>query len=136
MWIRILPLNKMCEEAEMILIFLKRFITQFLSCGTVACKFLSPYLLHFLYECVLYDFIWIAIFLHVLWLWTFALSSKDWQYCLIKQVTSNIYNEDRVKMFSFFNSCLQDVLEFTPAINLITLFWSIKIFLFHPLLPP
>lgn len=43
-------------------------------------------------------------------------------YVFIKQVTSNIYNEDKVKMFNSLKSCLQDVLEFTPAITLITLF--------------
>src|SRR5215471_20841575 len=65
------------------------------------------------------------------------LSSIDWTCFLIKQITSNMYRDGRVKMLNFLNNCLQDVLEFTPAIDLITLFWSVKIFLFmlFPALP-
>jgi hypothetical protein len=41
---------------------------------------------------------------------------------LIKQVTSNIYKEAKVKIFNSLNNCLQDVFELTPAIDVITRF--------------
>ena len=39
-----------------------------------------------------------------------------------------MYNEASMRIFSSLKNCLHDVVEFTPVIALITLFWSLKIF--------
>jgi hypothetical protein len=47
-----------------------------------------------------------------------------------------IYEEAKVKIFNSLNICLQDVLELTPAIDLIT-FFAFQLFLLNsPLIPP
>jgi len=38
-----------------------------------------------------------------------------------------MYKEGKVKIFNSLNNCLQDVLELTPAIDLITLFCILTI---------
>jgi len=53
----------------------------------------------------------------------------------MKQVTSNIYKKASVRMFNSLNKCLQDVLELTPTIDLVTLFCITNILVFNsPLL--
>ena len=55
----------------------------------------------------------------------------------MKQVTSNIYKEVSVRIFHSLNNCLQDVLELTPNIDLITLFHILNILVFNsPTIPP
>ena len=62
----------------------------------------------FLYMSALCDGTWVSIFLLVLYLWTLEFNSRDWQYCCVKHVTSNIYREaDRILIS--LNNCLQDV---------------------------
>ena len=74
---------------------------------------------------------WISKFLRVLYLWNLELCSRDWQYFLIKQVTSNIYKEANVRIFNFLNNCLQDVLELTPTFDLVTLGSTVTCYLRH-----
>jgi len=91
----------------------------------------------FLYISVFCSLTWISNFLHVLHQWTWKFCSKDWLYFLIKQVTLNIYKEAKVKIFNSLNNCLQDVLELTPAIGLITLFCILNILILNsPPIPP
>ena len=91
----------------------------------------------FLYISVFCSLTWISIFLHVLYWWTSEFCSKDWQYFLIKQVTLNIYKEAKVRILNSLNSCLQDVLELTPAIDQITVFCILNILILNsPPIPP
>jgi len=85
----------------------------------------------FLYISVCCSLTWISNFLRVLYWWTWELCSKNWQYFLIKQVISNIYTEAKVKIFSSLNNCLQDVLELTQTIDLITLFCILNILILN-----
>ena len=48
-----------------------------------------------------------------------------------------IYKEANVKIFNSLNNCLQDILEITPPIDLITLFCILNIVILNsPLFPP
>jgi hypothetical protein len=53
------------------------------------------------------------------------------------KTSSNIYKEVKVKIFNSLNNCLQDVLELTPATDLITLFCILNILILNsPPIPP
>jgi len=48
-----------------------------------------------------------------------------------------IYKKDNIRIFNSLNNCLQDVLELTPTIDLITLFCTLNILSFNsPPIPP
>ena len=59
---------------------------------------------------------------------------RNFQYFRIKQVISSIYKEAIFRIFKFLNSCLKDVLEFTPASSLNTLFCILTFLLSYNLL--
>jgi hypothetical protein len=85
--------------------------------------YFSAYIYYtFLYKSVLYHQAWISILFHVSYLWILEFFSSDWQYFIIKQVTSNTYDAANVRILNYLNNCLQEVLELTPNTDLITLF--------------
>ena len=48
-------------------------------------------------------------------------------FVFTKRVTSNFYSEANTRILSSVNNCLQDVLELTPIIDLMTLFCILNI---------
>jgi len=48
-----------------------------------------------------------------------------------------MYKEANIRIFNSLNNCLQDILELTPTIDLITLFCILNILVFYsPPIPP
>jgi len=104
---------------------LKGLITICLFCvpGSLLYNVVPIFITLLLYKSVLYDLMWISIFLRVLWSWMFEFSSTNWWCFRIKHITSIIYSETKVRIFSSLNSCLQDVLVLAATVDLITCFW-------------